>query len=191
MQFTEGFPEFVTKLPQPGEGRNHDLLLRGRRGSRSVVVSIEAKADEPFGEFIGDYWRRMLRSTRPTGAPKRIQSLLNLLFGADADPGRSPWRALRYQLLTGIAGTAIQASRDGADIGVFVVHEFRTADTDGRKIAGNARDLAAFLRVLIPNSPGEMMPGALLGPVRLTAGGPLKNSVAILVGKAIYDWRRK
>lgn len=191
LRFTEGFPEYVTKLPQPGEGRNHDLILRGHRGSHSVVVSIEAKADEPFGEFIGDYCSRMLRSKRPTGAPKRIESLLSLLFGPEADPRRPPWKTLRYQLLTGIAGTAIQASRDGADIGVFVIHEFRTADTDARKLASNARDLGRFLQALIPISSSEIAPSALLGPVRLTKGGPLKNDVAVLVGKAIYDWEKK
>jgi hypothetical protein len=34
----------------PGGRRNHDLLLRGRVADGPIVVGLEAKADETFGE---------------------------------------------------------------------------------------------------------------------------------------------
>ena len=36
----------------PGGKRNHDLLLVGTSSSGATVVSIEAKADEPFGQTV-------------------------------------------------------------------------------------------------------------------------------------------
>src|SRR6266849_778066 len=66
----EGFPEYVTPLPERGEGRNHDLLLRGRGGQGEVVISVEAKVDEPFGENIGAYWDKARESTAPTRVPE-------------------------------------------------------------------------------------------------------------------------
>jgi len=52
---------------------------------------IEAKADEPIGEKIGQYWRRMKGREKSTLAPERIEALLKTVFGADASPSKRPW----------------------------------------------------------------------------------------------------
>ena len=45
----EGLPEHKVKLDGfKGETRNTDLVLLGHTGQKSIVISIEAKADEPF-----------------------------------------------------------------------------------------------------------------------------------------------
>jgi hypothetical protein len=80
----EGIPEHVTSLPERGEGRNHDLLLYGHGESGTIVISVEAKVDESFGETIGTYWNKGKRSATPTRAPERIEALLSLAFGAKA-----------------------------------------------------------------------------------------------------------
>ena len=67
---TEGW-EYVTPLPERGEGRNHDLLLVGCRDGCGVVVSVEAKVDERFGDRIGAYWHRARESKYRTRAPER------------------------------------------------------------------------------------------------------------------------
>jgi hypothetical protein len=77
----EGIPEHVTPLPERGEGRNHDLLLYGRGG---VVVSVEAKVDETFGETIGAYYDQARTSAVPTRAPERIKALVSMVFGSKA-----------------------------------------------------------------------------------------------------------
>jgi hypothetical protein len=60
IQFDVGHPEFVTSLPERGEGRNHDLMLKGHTGGEAVVVCVEAKVDEPFGAKIGEYWQALV-----------------------------------------------------------------------------------------------------------------------------------
>jgi len=135
LTLVEGIPEHVTSLPERGEGRNHDLLLLGHSGSGSVVLSVEAKVDESFGETIGTYWNKGKRSAIPTRAPERIQALLSMAFGAAAHPDTAPWQGLRYQLLTAVTGTAIEASRRQAATAIVVVHEFRT-EKHGRRERG-------------------------------------------------------
>ena len=92
----EGWPEHVTRLPERGEGRNHDLLLVGYRDGRRVVVSVEAKVDEPFGKKIGDYWQSARKPKNPTLVPERIEALVSMVFGFNARPEVEPWSSLRY-----------------------------------------------------------------------------------------------
>jgi len=86
IQLDEGYPEFVTSLPERGVGRNHDRLLKGHIGGEAVVVGVEAKVDEPFGKKIGEYWHEAKARQEPTRAPERIQALLGIVFGAEAQP---------------------------------------------------------------------------------------------------------
>jgi hypothetical protein len=56
LTFVQGTPEAETRLDEfRGNTRNHDLLLIGQRDGGTVVISIEAKADESFGPAIGPY----------------------------------------------------------------------------------------------------------------------------------------
>ena len=120
---TRGQPEYVTPLPERGEWRNHDLWLTGRAGDRSVTVCVEAKADEPFGDPIGVYVDRVIAKKEKSGnasrLPEGVDALLKVVFGEKASCRETPWRDLRYQLLTSVAGTAIQAALDGSSVGYF------------------------------------------------------------------------
>ncbi|MFZ5818115.1 MAG: DUF6946 family protein [Bacillota bacterium] len=182
---TEGWPEYVTPLPERGEGRNHDLLLVGENAGRAVVVSVEAKVDEPFGDRIGDYWRSARQSRTPTRAPERIQALLRLVFGPDARPDAEPWAPLRYQLLTMIAGTAIEAKRREAPEAIALIHEFRTTSASPEKLETNSRDFDAFMSVLLAPGNVRVTPGQLHGPVVLKGEPHLPHPITLYVGKAI------
>ena len=178
LKFVRGIPERMTSLPERGEGRNHDLWLLGWTKQEQVTICIEAKADEPFGnETVAEY-RRSANKRRESGAatrvPERITKLLSLVPAGD-----SHWDNVRYQLLTAICGTAIQAQRDGSALAVFVVHEFHTRKTTTDKISANVKDFDAFMAA-ITGSQGSIVAGMLYGPV--TVGG-----VNCLIGKTITD----
>lgn len=187
----EGIPEHVTPLPERGEGRNHDLLLYGRGAHGGVVVSVEAKVDEPFGETIGAYFDQARASAVPTRVPDRIDALLTMVFGNTARPDTDPWRALRYQLLTAVAGTAIEASHRDVATAVVIVHEFLTANMDDRSVKVNADDFRAFVGVLCAVSASEVTEGRLYGPAVLAQGAHLQRRVDLLIGKAVFDWSAK
>ena len=191
LKLVEGIPEHVTPLPEPGEGRNHDLLLLGHGGSGNIVISVEAKVDESFGETIGTYCNSASHSDKPTRAPQRIKTLLAMAFGAEARPDADPWRGLRYQLLTAVTGTAIEAASQKVSTAVVVVHEFRTESIDAEKAQTNASDFATFVGVLLGLPPNTVVPGRLYGPVVLAQGKHLERPVDLFIGKAVFDWRRE
>lgn len=125
IQIEEARPEHVTLLPERGEGRNHDLWAKCSIDGRPFTLCVEAKADEPFGDTIGDTCANALRRSEKTGGVRRARALLHMLFGATAEPDREPYASLRYQLLTAAAGTALQARTDGARAAALVIHEFQ------------------------------------------------------------------
>lgn len=97
-------------------------------------------------------------------------------------PGaQSRWDGIRYQLLTALCGTAIQAERDGSDFAVFVVHEFHTSLTTVKKTDLNAKDYDAFLNAIdVP--PRQRSTGMLYGPAKVAG-------VDCYLGKAIIDMK--
>jgi hypothetical protein len=86
-----------------------------------------------------------------------------------------------YQLIAGLAGTAIQAADDGAEVAAFIVCEFRSERTEVAKQEKNARDLEAFVGLL----PGghTLRPGALVGPFHFPASTFLVHPVDVFIGK--------
>jgi hypothetical protein len=186
----EGIPEHVTSLPERGEGRNHDLLLLADGKNGRTVISIEAKVDESFGETIGRYWANAKRSAAPTRAPERIEALLSVAFGVTARPDIDPWRGLRYQLLTAVTGTAIEAARRQAAAAVVIVHEFRTDSADRDNVAVNTEDFQSFVGALVDLSPDEVASGRLYGPASLAPSAHLERAVDVFIGKAVFDWHR-
>src|SRR5262249_27910101 len=104
VQLERAIPECITRLDDfPGEHRNCDLVLYGRFASDPLIVNIEAKADEPFGELTGEYYdqkgqaKRNRAGGRASNVPSRIENLASTLFGKFDDRVR----LLRYQLLHG------------------------------------------------------------------------------------------
>lgn len=180
--FLEGQPEFVTALPQPGEGRNHDLWLRASCPAGPVTICIEAKADETFGDLVGDAVKKARRRHVNTGLLTRAAALLEVLFKQECDPEGQPWQGLRYQLVTAFAGTVLQAARDGSPIAVFVVQEFCGDHLDAAVQEQNDADLRSFLDSMAPQV-GALRPGVLVGPFEVTSNEHLSTNINLLVGK--------
>jgi hypothetical protein len=118
--FSEARPECIIELDDfPGEHRNCDLVVVCKAGMQLIAINIEAKADEPFGDTIGSYYDQRVKSR--SNAPARIRQLSLALFGRLPDEAI---RKLRYQLLHAAAATLIEAAASGAELGLFLVHEF-------------------------------------------------------------------
>lgn len=195
VRIEEGYPELMTPLPERGEGRNHDLVLRGKSGGTRTTICVEAKVDEPFGDqSVEDYWtvarkKRERADLRPTRAPERIEALLRLVFGVGASPDRAPWGNLRYQLLSAIAGTVLQAVHDESFFAIFVVHEFHTLEMNQELAERNRSDYEHAVRTLIGNFNLEVEAGRLYGPIRIHPEPIGKKDVELFIGKCIGRWR--
>jgi hypothetical protein len=179
LRFLRGVPELVTPLPVNGEGRNHDLWLLGRTHRESVTICIEAKADEPFGNrTVSGHraWAIRRRNSRNRRIPSRVPERIDALLAIIGHPF-SKWADIRYQLLTGLCGTVLQAQADLSGCGAFVVHEFHTCKTTPKKLHRNNQDYEAFLAVFSDRAQRPAS-GSLFGPVRI--GG-----IDCFLGKAV------
>jgi hypothetical protein len=147
-------------------------LIRGECAAGPVVIGLEAKADESFGETIATYRRKALavrEAGKSTNAPERLENLLSdiALISLERNP---TFGDLRYQLFSGVAGTLAAAEEPG-ETAVFVVHEFATAETTAAKRAKNKLALAQF----VGDVTGAVIPDEdtwLLGPF----GVPAQNA---------------
>jgi hypothetical protein len=185
LQLEEVRPEHVTPLPERGEGRNHDLWARGSADGQAFTLCVEAKADEPFGGTIGETCAKAVERSEATGGVRRARALLQMAFGPAAEPDQEPWAALRYQLLTALTGTALQASRDGASRAALIIHEFQGPRTREALLQRNASDLEAFLRSLNGGKSVPLTQGCFAGPWAVRTGSGAESDVKVLVAKIV------
>jgi hypothetical protein len=185
LQIEEAHPEYVTPLPERGEGRNHDLWAKCTADGRPFTLCIEAKADEPFGDTIGDTCTKALERSEATGGVRRANALLHMVFGAEASADREPYASLRYQLLTATAGTALQARAAGARAAALIIHEFQGSRTSVPLLQRNGDDLGAFLKVLNGGEQVALTPGRFVGPWNMRVGAGEKGEVQLLAGKVV------
>jgi len=83
----------------PRGPRHHDLLVTATGATGRIVIGVEGKADEPFGDPLEDHIRKALQGSPASGTPKRVDGLTTAFFGATlaTDPSLG---TLRYQLRT-------------------------------------------------------------------------------------------
>jgi hypothetical protein len=173
-----------------GEPRNADLAIEARDRDGVVAITIEGKADESFDRPV----RAVLQSAveriaadERTGAVRRVEALSAALLPRWRD-GMAHLGDLRYQLLTGIAGTLAWAHEIGAARAVFAIHEFVTDQTRDDKHAENASDLTLFVERLSDGVIRDLSAGVLVGPVRVP-GTERIPSRPLYIGKAVRTTR--
>ncbi len=117
-------PEHRTPLPGGRRGSQTDLLVLARSPAQELaVIAVEGKAQEPFGEPVGDW-----RAQAGTGRRERLAFLLETLELHD-DDGLAH---VRYQLLHRTVAAIIEARRFGARHAVMLVHSFTTPTVSPR-----------------------------------------------------------
>ena len=119
-----------------GNTSNIDVLLTARDESGPLVIAVEAKADETFGNTVEDTLRAAVEQKAKKPKSKRVDRLEQLaasLFGVPrerlAEVGK-----LRYQLLTASAAALAEAQCQWARRAVLIIHEFVTALTSDQSV---------------------------------------------------------
>ena len=178
-------PEFVTYFDiYGGNGRNHDLLIIAEdQHKKSTVVSVESKADEPFGDTISTRVlaaKAELKKNPRSKALNRIEDLRKDLFGnVDIDQ-----LGLRYQLLTAVAGTLSEAKTRKAKTAIFVVQTFVSDKIDKKKHLQNQKDLDVFLEYISGGKCKTLKEGVIQGPFRFPGNKKvIPGDVDLWIGK--------
>ncbi len=187
------YPEHTVRFDgYAGEPANLDLALIGKDGRGAFVVGIEAKADEPFGHRVESVLRagaQRIARDEPTNAVARVQDLARALLPTFHD-GLPHLGELRYQLLTGIAGTLALARAEQATRAVFVVYELmdpkKTAESNRRR---NRDDLDRFVRSLSGAEVPRLKRGEPAGPWRVAGNGHIPAGVDLHIVKVRRELR--
>ena len=158
-----------------GEQPNIDLLLIAEDDHGPVVIAIEAKADETFGDVISDQYRQACAAANPRS--KRVARIEALLDRFALDIKQDQVTQLRYQLLTATAAVLAEAERRSAERTILIAHEFVTPLTVSERRERNAADLDRFLSVAFAHR-RHLASGTVAGPI------PVKGAPTLYVGKA-------
>jgi len=181
--FDEAKPECIIELDDfVGEHRNCDLVVLCSVGTKRMIINVEAKADEPFGDLIGEYLDRKTGSGSGSNVPARIRQLSLALFGREPD---EVIRKLRYQLLHAAAATLIEARRNDAAMGLLLVHEFRSANLSRGKLNQNATDWQNFVHAFPEAASARIEENQILGPVSVPGGGRVSHAVPLHLGHLV------
>lgn len=185
-------PEHRIRFDQHGgEPRNADVAFVGHTAASKVAVTVEAKADEPFGATVGktiaDALERAAQNPESRGV-RRVEDLVRALLGP-RDAGHTPISELRYQLLTATAGTLAYAINERADTAVLVVQEFVTNKTKDPLHARNAEDYLAFLSRLGITEVVNHGMLSLAGPFSIPGVPIFHRTPTLMVGKVTTNCR--
>lgn len=185
----EAEPEALVAFDQFGGPANLDVLLTGVDEYGPMVMAVEAKADEPFGQLVhdalGNALERGLAQAHSNGVA-RIEQLAQAILGPRAKE-QPDIRRIRYQLLTATAAAIAAGIRAEADRAVLMIHEFRTPRTEADKLERNQHDLHAFLERLGAESPERVASGGLCGPLVLPGAPLFDHMPRFYVGKALRE----
>ncbi len=140
-------PEFRARFDDYRGPSNLDLGTFGRVGSKSSLsVGVEAKVDEPFGDdTVGERYQKAIREHQRnprSKARERVKGLLSRYFSDPTAPCASRFSGIRYQLLTGTAGT-VAAQKD---VSVFYVVVFKTREYNEQMGRENREDYEKFIQ---------------------------------------------
>ena len=166
LQSTEPFiamPEYKVALPGGDAASQNDILVVAAGRGELIVVAVEGKASESFGEPLGKWLQN--------ASPGKLERL-HYLKGVLGLKGELP-HEIRYQLLHRAASPVIEARRFGAHIAVLLVHCF--ADDEPASYA----DYEAFLRLWgVDPNPRHLVRVASLDGVHLYAGWAKARTVS-------------
>lgn len=112
---------------------------------KEIVVGIEAKADETFGKNISE---ELVTEDISRNKVNRINTLYKNLYGCDIAGGTD----IRYQLLTGVSGTLLEAKAKNIQKALFLIITFKKEGSYNKeKLKSNIKDIDIFINSLAKN----------------------------------------
>lgn len=181
-----------TKFDAYGGPRHHDLLLRARHtgDGRIAVIGIESKVNEDFGATLDGECKaaaaRGKRGDYKSNFPARLHDLSEALLNRDLPP-EQPYdpadKDLRYQLLSALAGTLVEAKIAKAEIAMVLVHEFQTPLSKQGVEKRSSRRIQELLKRFGRAPTAELPVGQPLGPYKVRGGGKIPAGATFYIAK--------
>jgi hypothetical protein len=154
---TRAYFERSTPLDRTGRGPSQtDVLALLKTKSGVAVLGVEAKVDETFGPYVGEW---------ADGSPGRAMRLALLIEELKLEPSRVS--SLRYQLLHRTVATILESRQVGAHDAIMLVQSFSP-----REIRAGFTDFQFFADAMKAPiaAPGLLSEPVSLDDVRLWLG---------------------
>ena len=137
MEMLLGIPEYKVPLPGGIQSSQSDLFVIAKSNllNQAVVIMVEGKSSEPFGEEIGKW----IKDNSP-GKQERLKFLLHKL----QIPYTEQIFSTRYQLLHRTASAVITAEKFNVENALILVHSF---NRDKEREAQLFADYCQFLQL--------------------------------------------
>ena len=143
-------PEYLAKFDSyPGNPSNLDLGITGHVERLSLEDKSVCRGGSQGRRILCQYGEEQVlvghaelrAAEKNTNAPERVRGLLSKYFSVEGSPDSSRFADIRYQLLTGSAGTVAAPG----EVSVFYILVFRTSMYDQRRGLSNLKDYERFI----------------------------------------------
>jgi hypothetical protein len=163
VQLQKAYFEVQTQLDDTGRGPSQtDVLAFLQARSGMIVLGVEGKMNESFGQIVSD-WNDY--------SPGKLRRLAGLVERLRLKPSKAIGD-LRYQLIHRTVATILEAVKAGAAEGVMIVQSFSPDDV--KTGFADFQRFAATLGVPVA-APGILSESLLLPSFRLRLGWTISN----------------
>jgi hypothetical protein len=155
-------PEFASTFDTFDSPRKHDLYIVEK--FNKAVITVEGKADEPFGSNnFGNQFIETIKTKTENQDSKAVDRMVNLYLNYFHSNGNI--FPIMYQLLYWFAGSLIDTIKEDTDNFVMVLQEFKSAKTDPGKLTQNHSDFEKFVNFISEGKYSRIENRQIIGPL--------------------------
>ena len=108
----KGYVERATKMPAGGYPSMTDLIVFAQSGGDAVIIAVEGKSNERFGDHAVEEWSKATKGTDDNAnRKKRLAGILEIIGLNESDT----LQTVRYQLLHRMAAAVVGSRGSRSD----------------------------------------------------------------------------
>ena len=181
LKFQCAIPEFITKFDNYDNPRKNDLCIFAEDKSGNVLISIEGKSDEPFGDkYVNQALISSIITKKSNSKSKKFDRLCELYqrYNQNTD-----FFKIRYQLSYWFAGTIDEAFRNNVNSVFLIVQEFHSFKTNQDKIKTNKDDFDFFVKFITNSEYKKINYKNIIGPIN----NEFTKNIDLYIGKYLIE----
>lgn len=145
VKLTRGEVEHESSFDNYKKGRMQDLVLWGECGNEPVVICVEAKVDEPFGDTIEQAYMDAESYLQKSPESKKKVRIIDLCARYFDNAAPEQCFQYRYQLLHYLAGSLNEAAKEKAALFMPVI-VYKTSKYNEKAGERNLEDYLNFMQ---------------------------------------------
>jgi hypothetical protein len=155
-------PEYVSSFDSFRRPRQHDLLITEK--NNNVILTVEGKADEPFGDMsFGDKFQETITKKVKDNNSKALDRVINLY--QNYFKSNAKILEIRYQPAYWFAGSLVDAIKFDTRNFIMILQEFKSIVTAAKNIDANHIEFEKFIEFISEGKYSKITNKQILGPI--------------------------